>query len=218
MTAYSDAHAIDGRPHGSSVTPAGTRADVIGPNAITRLAQALTTHLGSPQCRRIFELAGVDSYLDKPPLQMVKASDVAALHRALVDSLGYRAAAGISLEAGRLTGDYLLAHRIPQKAQWLLRMLPRALAARILVRAIARHAWTFAGAGTFSYSFQSKLTLRLTNSPVCRNLRSDTPACHYFAGTFERVFGAMLGPRLRVIETECEAAGAQACVFSVSWR
>ena len=193
-------------------------ADVIGPNAITRLAQALIARGGTEQCRRVFESAGLGEYVDNPPTQMVEARDVATLHRALVDCIGATAATKISLEAGRLTGDYLLANRIPQKAQVILRFLPRALAARILVRAIARHAWTFAGAGTFIYSFEPQLTLRLTKSPICRDLRSSVPACHYFAATFERVFGAMLGPRLRVVETGCEATGASACTFRVTWR
>jgi bacteriochlorophyll 4-vinyl reductase len=48
-------------------------------------------------------------------------------------------------------------------------------------------------------------------------LLAQEPACAYFAATFERVFGAMLGPSLRVTETECEAAGASACVFEVRW-
>jgi len=218
MTACSDLAHTGKRPAAPSVTDSAAKADVIGPNAITRMAQALTGIGGPYQCRHVFSSAGLETYLDDPPLQMVKACDVAALHRAMVECLGARNAAKVSLEAGRLTGDYLLANRIPSSAQAVLRMLPRALAARILVKAIARHAWTFAGAGTFSYNFEPQLFLRLTGSPVCRELQSSEPACNYFAATFERVFGAMLGPKLRVIETECEATGASACVFRVSWR
>ena len=45
----------------------------------------------------------------------------------------------------------------------------------------------------------------------------ETPACAYFAATFERVFGEMLGPTLSVTEVECAAMGATACVFEVRW-
>ena len=124
-------------------------------------------------------------------------------------------AAVISREAGRLTGDYLLAHRIPASAQRVLKKLPRRLAARLLVAAIARHAWTFAGSGAFSYSFAPQLVLKLKGSPICRELRTQEPACAYVAATFERVFGEMLGPALS--ETECEATGTPACVFVVHW-
>lgn len=190
---------------------------VIGPNAVTRMAEALTSSGGETLCRRIFGRAGLDHHLATPPTRMIPESDVASLHRAAVGELGETRAAVISREAGRLTGDYLLAHRIPALAQRVLKRLPRRLAARLLVAAIARHAWTFAGSGAFSYSFAPQLVLKLKGSPICRELRTQEPACAYFAATFERVFGEMLGPALSVCETECEASGAPACVFVVRW-
>ena len=41
------------------------------------------------------------------------------------------------VDAGRLTGDYLLRHRIPGAAQAVLKRLPRRYASRLLLRAIA---------------------------------------------------------------------------------
>jgi divinyl protochlorophyllide a 8-vinyl-reductase len=148
---------------------------------------------------------------------MVDETDVSALHRALVISLGPERADPASLEAGRLTGDYLLANRIPQKAQSLLRVLPRWLAARVLLTAVAKHAWTFAGSGRFSYTFSPRPVLRIEGSPICRQLRTADPACAYFAATFERLFRRILGDDVRVTETECESSGAAACVFRVEW-
>jgi divinyl protochlorophyllide a 8-vinyl-reductase len=199
-----------------SITPTDAGA-VIGPNAITRMAEALGTLIGDARRRDIFASAGLSSYLASPPTRMIPESDVARLHRAVIAALGEGDAAAVSREAGRLTGDYLLANRIPAMAQRVLKRLPRALAARILVAAIARHSWTFAGGGRFTYRFTLGLDLRLEGSPICKGLRAQEPACAYFAATFERVFGAMLGPSLRVTETECEAAGASACVFEVRW-
>lgn len=203
------------------MTPTSTETigavGVIGPNAITRMAEALTASGGEPLCQRIFGLAGLMSHLATPPTRMIPESDVALLHRAVIGELGEARSGMISREAGRLTGDYLLAHRIPAPAQRLLKRLPRPLAARLLISAIARHSWTFAGSGEFTYSFSPALTLRLKGSPICRELRTQEPACGYFAATFERVFGEMLGPTLSVSETECEATGAPACVFVVGW-
>jgi divinyl protochlorophyllide a 8-vinyl-reductase len=190
---------------------------VIGPNAITRMAEALGTLTGDAHRRDIFASADLTFYLSSPPTRMIPEADVARLHRAVIEAMGEAEAAIVSREAGRLTGDYLLANRIPVMAQRVLKRLPRALAARILVAAIARHAWTFAGAGEFTYDFSPRFSLRLKGSPICRELRTQEPACAYFAATFERVFGAMLGPSLHVTETECEAAGASACVFDVRW-
>lgn len=205
------------RSDASSLEGPVAETGVIGPNAVTRVAEALTQAFGAGVCREIFLAAGVERHLSDPPREMVDESDVARLHRAMVERLGPTEAGNASRLAGRLTGDYLLAHRIPALAQILLGVLPRPLAARILVAAIARHAWTFAGSGAFSFSFSPKLQLRIARSPICRRLRTEGPACHYFAAAFERVFGAMLGPCVRVIEVDCEACGAPACRFDVSW-
>jgi divinyl protochlorophyllide a 8-vinyl-reductase len=191
-------------------------AGVMGPNAITRIAEALTAGLGERACRAVFASAGLARHLSHPPTEMVDERDVARLHRTLIENLGLAKAAEISREAGRLTGDYLLANRIPAFAQNILKRLPRPIAARILVSAIARHAWTFAGSGDFSFRFTPRLELKIAGSPICRQLSSEAPVCHYFAATFERVFSAVLGSAA-VTETQCEATGAPACIFEIQW-
>lgn len=193
------------------------RNPVIGPNAVTRMAQALSDRMGDGVCREIFAAAGLAHYLLHPPTQMVPAADVTRLHRETMLQLGEVRAALIGREAGRLTGEYLLASRIPPSAQKVLKLLPRALAARILVVAIARHAWTFAGGAAFAYAFAPRLRLRIEGSPICVGLKTEAPACAYYAATFERVFGEMLGPSLRVTEVECGATGGVACVFEILW-
>ncbi|ULO25317.1 bacteriochlorophyll 4-vinyl reductase [Methylocystis sp. SB2] len=193
------------------------RLGLIGPNAITQMAAALSDACGAPLRLEVFEDAGLARYLCAPPTQMISEDDVAQLHRAAIDRLGETKAAAISREAGRRTGDYLLANRIPALAQRVLKFLPRPLAARILVAAIARHAWTFSGSGEFTYEFAPNLRLCIARSPICKGLRTEAPACAYFAATFERVFGEMLGPTLRVTEVECAATGAAACVFEARW-
>ncbi|PPD44775.1 MAG: bacteriochlorophyll 4-vinyl reductase [Methylocystis sp.] len=198
-------------------TEAATGAAVIGPNAITRMAQALTSECGGTQCREIFAAAGLARHLTEPPTRMVPEIDVARLHRVAVERLGELQAALVSRLAGRLTGDYLLSNRIPRLAQRVLKMLPRSLASRILAAAIERHAWTFVGSGAFSYDHATGFRLRIAGSPVCKELHTREPACSYFAATFERVFGEIIGDELRVHEVECEATGGKACVFELRW-
>ncbi|MFY9629973.1 MAG: bacteriochlorophyll 4-vinyl reductase [Methylocystis sp.] len=205
-------------PRRARITRASDDASgVVGPNAITRIAEALMAKDGAEGCRSVFTAAKVERYLDVPPTRMVDQQEVARLHLVLIETLGAAKASHISREAGRLTGEYLLAKRIPRPVQKILRRLPRRLAAHILVRAIARNAWTFSGSGRFSFSFRPGLRLALIGSPICRLLQTKEPACHYFAGTFERVFREMLGPSTRVSEIECEATGASACLFDVAW-
>ncbi len=208
---------IEAPSAGATRRGGASRQGKIGPNAIIRVEEALRELHGPRICREVFAVAGLERHLVTAPTQMVDESDAASLHRALVDVLGFAPAVCVAQRAGALTGEYLLAHRVPQPAQRFLRLLPRRLAAALLLRAIARHAWTFAGSGAFSYGFSPALRLRLRGAPICRLVQSDAPACGYYAATFQRVFAAMLGASARVVETQCEAQGAPECVFDVSW-
>jgi divinyl protochlorophyllide a 8-vinyl-reductase len=189
----------------------------VGPNAITRVAEALAELDGRELCRRVFAAAGLAHHLDAPPTAMVDEEDVSALNAALFDCLGMRRAESVAAEAGRLTGEYLLRHRIPRPAQSVLRSLPRPLAARLLVHAIAKHAWTFAGSGKFTYVFERGLKLQLERSPVCRRMHHEEPSCHYLTATFQRIFSEILGPGVAVEEVACSGSGAPRCVFAVTW-
>lgn len=189
----------------------------IGPNAITRVAEVLPPMVGSSATRALFEQAGLLRHLLSPPEAMVDEEDVRRLHAALRESLGAHTAASVARRAGERTADYLLAHRIPAAAQAVLRALPAGAAARLLLRAVARHAWTFAGSGEFSFTVGRPVVLTLRHNPLCRGLRSQTPACDYYAAVFERLFRALVHRHVQVREVACEACGDGACVFELRW-
>jgi divinyl protochlorophyllide a 8-vinyl-reductase len=189
----------------------------IGPNAIVRMAEAVRAQAGEGAAARLFLRAGLADYLTHPPQHMVDEREVAALHRALREAFDGERARRLSRGAGERTGAYLLAHRIPRPVQGLLRLLPAPLAARMLLSAIGRHAWTFAGSGRFSAQAGPPVRLAIAGNPLCRGVRSAEPACDYYAATFERLFRALVHPHARVVETACEATCATACVFEVCW-
>jgi divinyl protochlorophyllide a 8-vinyl-reductase len=189
----------------------------IGPNAIIRVAEALPSYVGADVTHGLFESAGLAGYLLAPPQQMVDEAEVARLHAALRQALGSGLAGQVARDAGRRTADYLLAHRIPKPVQVLLKFLPAPLAARVLLSAIRRHAWTFAGSGEFTARAGRPVTLQIRGNPMCRDLRSDTPACDFYAATFERLFRVLVHPASSVIETACEACGDDACRFQIHW-
>lgn len=199
---------------GSRVSPACAS---IGPNAITRIAEALNDLEHGTTCDCVFRKAGLRHHLVRPPTAMVPDDDVAALHRALHEELGAVRADVISRRAGKLTAAYLLTHRIPPPVQTLLRWLPRGAALRILLRAIARHAWTFSGAGIFAYSLGHPADLSLTDGPIARRLTTHDVACSYYAATFEGIFRSILGSDIQVKERACQAQGASACFFELVW-
>lgn len=185
----------------------------IGPNAVTRLAEAL----GPDLARDVFAAAGLPHRLADPPGRMVPEAEVTALHRAARALLGEAAAEAASREAGRLTARYLLAHRIPRPLQWVLQALPAGLAARVLLGAIGRHAWTFAGSGSFRVLPGRPLRLEIAHGPIARAAPADHPVCAYYAAAFETLLAALVSPRTHVVETACEAMGAPACVFELRW-
>ena len=201
----------------ASVAGAAPAQARIGPNAITQVALALQQQVGRVRTRQIFVRADLVDRLDAPPQHMVEEREVIVLHHALRQALGPALALRIADEAGRATARYLLAHRIPRPIQWLLRILPARPAARLLLSAITRHAWTFAGSGHFSVDLGPPIVLSLGNNPMCRGARADTPSCAYYAATFEHLFRTLVHPQACVAETACEASGADACRFEIRW-
>jgi divinyl protochlorophyllide a 8-vinyl-reductase len=178
----------------------------IGPNAITRVAEALGILHGEAARQQVFARAQLLHYLDAPPASMVDETEVQRLHRALRSSFNADEARLLARLAGERTGDYLLAHRIPRPVQLVLKRLPAQLAARVLLSAIRRHAWTFAGSGQFT---------ALAGRPI--RLKDAAAQCDYYAATFERLLRTLVHHDIRVTEVQCEAAGGNACEFEARW-
>ena len=189
----------------------------IGPNAVIRLAEALDAIESKAVTVKLFTAAELGSYLSSPPQSMVPEEDVTVLHRRLRSEMGQTRAASVSWIAGLKTADYLLANRIPKPVQRLLKLLPRRLAAFILLKAIGAHAWTFAGSSRFSWSLGRTITLTFEDCPLCRWDRSTAPCCQYYAATFERLFRVLINADSMVRETDCIAAGAGACRFEIRY-
>lgn len=179
---------------------------VIGPNAVIQLGEALRPHRGLAEA--VFAAAGHGDWLSDAPEQMVPEGEVAALHAALY-ALSPRAAA-LAEEAGTRTGDYILANRIPAAARLLLRALPAALAEPLLVAAIARHAWTFAGSGRFVQLAGRPAQFGIDRNPLAR----DHGRCRWHEAVFTRLWQRLIDPAATVVETCC-GHGTGQCRFAV---
>ena len=100
------------------------------------------------------------------------------------------------------------------------RALPAAWASRLLLAAIARHAWTFCGSGEFK-------VLRHAIGPGRRGCRcpparlppthADEPLCDYFRGDVRAPVPVARRRAFAVVEIECTAMGAPSCVFEITW-
>ncbi len=189
----------------------------IGPNAIIRVAEALNAQ-GDPQLtQRIFAAARLDHYLDALPEQMVPETDVIALQQTLRQELTPEQAQAINFDAGLRTGDYLLANRIPGFAQVILRLLPPRPACRMLLTAVGKNAWTFSGSGSYRFEMTKPVAVHIADCPISRGATATAPVCAFYTGTFQRLSETLISRSAQVTETQCQALGAEACVFEIRW-
>ena len=184
--------------------------DVVGPNAILQSAEALRAEGGFPLMCEVFARAGLEHMLHEPPETMVAERDAAALFRAIVDTLDPDRAEAVAREAGRLTADYILAHRIPPRAQAVLGALPASLAGRLLLMAIKRHAWTFAGSGKVSIT-AFPMTLSITGNPLTM------PGCPWHCAVLHTLFCNLVSAQAEVRATLSCPRGDRTWHFHIDW-
>jgi divinyl protochlorophyllide a 8-vinyl-reductase len=196
------------------VAPAAAR---IGPNAVIRTAEALMAFGGKSLAAEVFAAAGIEHYLATPPASMIPESEVTALMKAMHEKLGPGRAATAGWVAGQLTGDYLLENRIPGLAQIMLRLLPASSSSPFLLKAIARHSWTFVGSGHVAFKSGNPVRIAVSGCPLCRHVASGEWSCSFYAATFERLFHKLVHDCAEVVETQCEARGDKCCLFEISW-
>lgn len=189
----------------------------IGPNAIIRVAEALTQMRGRAVAADVFAAAGLSDALREPPQGMVPEVQVVRLHTALRGLLGVPTARAIGAEAGRRTAHYLLGHRVPRPLVLLLPRLPVWLSARVLLSAISRHSWTFAGSAAFSARVARPVEVGLGGCAICRGAHEPGPLCDYYGETLAGLFRALVSRDCQAAQVSCAAAGASACRFELAW-
>ncbi len=182
----------------------------IGPNAIIQLGETFAARGMMDEAAAIYARAGCAELLANPPQSMVDETIVARLFKAVAEQLSPCMAHDILSEAGRRTGDYILANRIPAAARRILPLLPRPIAKRILLAAIGRHSWTFAGSGCFSHTAGTPTTIAIGHNPVAITL-----GCVWHEAVFTRLFSALLSSPASVHEQQCCGHGAPSCTFKI---
>ncbi|XBQ16964.1 MAG: bacteriochlorophyll 4-vinyl reductase [Oceanicaulis sp.] len=205
--------ALDLSPAGAAGldTAAETRpAGLIGPNSVLQTETALIEAGGPALARAVFARAELGALLEERPSAMIDEQIPRALFDALFDLLPRDQALAVAHRAGRLTGAYILAHRIPRFAQAILKLLPGRLAAPILLAAVRKHAWTFAGSGVCTTAPGRPATLEIAGNPLAM------PGCVWHAGVLETLFETLVSPRAVVRHTRCGHDGAHACRFEIA--
>lgn len=190
---------------------AGPVTGKVGPNAIIQLADVLADRLGLDERAAALRAAGLEHYLASDPERMTDEREAAALHK-VVQARQPDEWDQLSWEAGERTAKYLLDHRIPGAAQWLLRRLPPAWSARLLLRSIRAHAWTFSGSGAFSATIEwGAVVITIAGNPIAM------PSCPWHRGVFTRLFRELVSPHVLVRHEHCCARGDEVCTFRIGW-
>jgi divinyl protochlorophyllide a 8-vinyl-reductase len=159
---------------------------------------------------QIFGTAQLSYLLDNPPEYMVDQAIAARLHDTLRRALPAQDARAIAAEAGRRTADYLLAHRIPKPAQLAMKLLPPQWAARILLKAMAANAWTYAGTEHVRTEAGKLCVLEIIDNPLAQ------PLCPWHVAVFERLFRVLVAKGVNVSHAACCAQGAPSCRFDIT--
>ena len=190
---------------------AGPSEARVGPNAIIQLEGVVSKEYGPAAARALLEHAGLQHLTAESLEHMVRQEDAQQLFRTVDQEYAKDDAARIMHDAGIGTAEYLLANRIPGFAKAILRLLPPWLAARLLLVAIGRHAWTFAGNGTV-ICHRKPLAIEIHSNPLAIS------GCRWHQAIFERLFRELVSRATKVNQVSCCAQGAGSCRFEIKLR
>ncbi|MEM6464724.1 MAG: bacteriochlorophyll 4-vinyl reductase [Pseudomonadota bacterium] len=189
------------------------QADVpgrVGPNAVLQLVEALNAESSPSETAEVFADAGLSHLLDKPPDSMTDERIPRRLFDAVWRRMPREKAGPIARDAGRKTADYIIANRIPRFAGFLLGALPPWIASRLLLAAIEKHAWTFAGSGKCQTCWRPVSTISISANPLAM------PDCQWHTAVFERLFTRLVCAQATVRHTHCCLSGEDACRFEIT--
>lgn len=189
----------------------------IGPNAVLQVFNALEEAYGAQEATRLAKRAGLAHHREQAPAAMVDERDVVALHKTVRTTMANHKGDQILWRAGEKTADYILANRIPKPVQVMLRALPAKPASRLLLKAIAKNAWTFAGSGTFGFTTGKPATLTLTDCPACHEVYRSGERCLYYAATFQGLFQALAHPDAHIEDDLSPTTNGRVRKFVLDW-
>jgi len=188
---------------------ARAEAGLVGPNAVIQLAAAVRATAGESTAERVFARADSLRLLRVPPDAMIDEAIPARLFEALWRELPPEQAANVAHDAGRRTGAYVVANRIPAMARAALRTLPPRWSTPLLLKAVNRHAWTFAGSGICSVSPGRPAVITIVCNPLT------IPGCVWHVGVFETLFRTLVDAGTCVRHSNDRMDGAPADRFEI---
>ena len=181
----------------------------IGPNSIIQTVAALEASYGKNEAEALLTIARQGHLVGNLPSEMVEEETFHTLVKALEREIGSEKLAAILNDSGQRTAAYLLKVRIPGFFQKLLKPLPPGLAFKLLLFAIGKNAWTFAGSGDFSYTSGTtpEITVKVTfpTLPVVGN---------FYLGTFTKLLKELVNPKTTIDASITGESGDITCRYT----
>jgi bacteriochlorophyll 4-vinyl reductase len=181
---------------------------------------AVEESIGRNGLNALLNLTDMGHFIQTPPLDNLEfgfdMAQVSNLNRALETIYGPRGARGLALRTGRSLFDRLQeGFEIPTGINDLaFRMLPLQTRLRMGIPALARMITQYSDQTCRVADKGQAFDFAVDRCANCWGHQSTQPVCYMIVGLLQEalsVFGR--GQEFRVIQTECRAMGAKACVF-----
>jgi len=183
----------------------------IGPNSIIQTSESLREHCGNEVKDKVMKAAELEHYIQELPSEMVSETDFHDFVVTLFNDQGKLMTQEILQDSGERTAVYLLKNRIPGLFQSLVKPLPNKWGLKMLLFAISKNAWTFAGSGEFSYNVGEKSFIKVIvkhpSLPVVSN---------FYLGTFKRLLGELISSKIEIEPETLEADKSIECTYWIN--
>lgn len=163
---------------------------LVGPHAIIHAVAVMNERFDKNTCKEVLAEAQIEHLPSGN--EMVPEIEALRLHRwlALREPL---ACYDIAEEAAKRTADYIIANRIPSFAARLMKALPAAVGAPLLMNSIRKHAWTFIGAGRFKA--RGAWVFTIDRSKAADPILPPESLYHWYRAVFQQLYKRLVSPR-----------------------
>lgn len=168
---------------------------------------------------------GVDSVLQEARLAPVDAANrisrqyICGIQKTLEQKYGKRSGWGLALQSGRASVKYGLREWGPELGlmEMKFRLLPMRSRLREGLRLLAKAYSEEAGEQVEIEEDEHTFRWIVSDCSVCCGRKASEPVCHMTVGVLQEfLYWASGGKTFPVVEKECAATGAPACVFVVN--
>ncbi len=182
---------------------------VFGSKAFGHIMQSLTEIGGEPLRHKVIAEAGLPYLKTDQNRPSFSPTAILSLFQILERVLPKALASRVVILSARKAAEDLLKEHIPGIAQKMLYTLPDHVSAPLLLDALKRIAWTFAGSGSVRVMAGPPMYLVIDKNPAV------IWGCLWQRALIETVFRNLISARARVEHLRCCKTGQSSCIYVI---